>query len=117
MTNFDFTAPIPPGAYRSPDAARLAGISYRQLDFWVRTGIIPQPSIAPGTGTGTQRLFSRTDITRMATISALLDAGLSVQVAARMAANLGKSTTRLSQTHGLVTVSTWVPIVDFEVAA
>jgi hypothetical protein len=53
----------------------------------------------------------------MATISALLDAGLSVQVAARMAANLGKSTTHLSQTHGLVTVSIWVPAVDFEVAA
>ena len=35
--------------YRGPTACRAAGITYRQLDYWARTGLV-EPSIRPATG-------------------------------------------------------------------
>lgn len=47
------------GTIRGPQLCRLVGISYRQLDYWCRTGRL-QPSV-PARGSGTQRLFSIRD--------------------------------------------------------
>ena len=41
--------------YRGPTACGAAGITYRQLDCWARTGLV-EPSIRPASGSGTQRL-------------------------------------------------------------
>ena len=37
--------------FRGPIACRAAGITYRQLDYWARTGLI-EPSVRPATGSG-----------------------------------------------------------------
>src|SRR5690625_6418523 len=47
--------------FRGPVACRAAGITYRQLDYWARTGLV-EPAIRPATGSGTQRLYSFRDI-------------------------------------------------------
>ena len=47
--------------YRGPTACRAAGITYRQLDYWARTGLV-EPSIRPASGSGTQRIYSLCDI-------------------------------------------------------
>lgn len=44
----------------STDACRVAGISYRQLDYWVRNGIL-QPTV-DADGPGTQRRWSDRDV-------------------------------------------------------
>nr|WP_241562189.1 MerR family transcriptional regulator [Streptomyces hoynatensis] len=71
-----------PGAerlgYRGPSACAAAGITYRQLDYWARTGLV-QPSIRPAHGSGTQRLYSFRDILVLKIVKRLLDAGVSLQ--------------------------------------
>ncbi|WP_298457588.1 MerR family transcriptional regulator [uncultured Cellulomonas sp.] len=64
--------------YRGPTACRAAGITYRQLDYWARTGLV-EPGIRPATGSGTQRLYSFRDILVLKVVKRLLDTGVSLQ--------------------------------------
>lgn len=64
--------------YRGPTACRAANITYRQLDYWARTGLV-QPSVRPATGSGTQRLYSFRDILVLKVVKRLLDTGVSLQ--------------------------------------
>ena len=64
--------------YRGPTACSAAGITYRQLDYWARTGLV-EPTVRSATGSGTQRLYSFRDILLLKVIKRLLDAGISLQ--------------------------------------
>src|SRR5919202_4667766 len=64
--------------YRVPDVCKLIGISYRQLDYWARTGLVT-PSVREAGGSGTQRLYSFRDLVQLKVIKKLLDAGVSLQ--------------------------------------
>ncbi len=64
--------------YRGPTACNAAGITYRQLDYWARTGLV-EPTVRGATGSGTQRLYSFRDILILKVIKRLLDAGISLQ--------------------------------------
>jgi DNA-binding transcriptional MerR regulator len=68
--------------FRGPQVCKIVGISYRQLDYWARTDLI-RPSIADARGSGTQRLYSYTDLVELKVIKSLLDAGVSLQSARR----------------------------------
>ena len=64
--------------YRGPTACAAAGITYRQLDYWARTGLV-EPSIRPASGSGTQRLYGFRDILVLKVVKRLLDTGISLQ--------------------------------------
>lgn len=64
--------------FRVPEVCRLVGISYRQLDYWARTGLVT-PSIREAGGSGTQRLYSFQDLVQLRVIKKLLDTGISLQ--------------------------------------
>jgi DNA-binding transcriptional MerR regulator len=64
--------------YRGPAACNIVGISYRQLDYWTRTGLI-RPSLRPAAGSGTQRLYSFNDLLQLRVVKQLIDAGASLQ--------------------------------------
>lgn len=64
--------------YRGPTACRAAGITYRQLDYWARTGLV-EPSVRPAGGSGTQRLYGFRDILVLKVVKRLLDTGVSLQ--------------------------------------
>jgi DNA-binding transcriptional MerR regulator len=64
--------------YRGPTACSVAGITYRQLDYWARTGLVI-PSVRDASGSGTQRLYSFRDIVVLKVVKRLLDAGVSLQ--------------------------------------
>lgn len=64
--------------YRGPQACKIVGISYRQLDYWTRTGLVT-PSIQPARGSGTQRLYSFNDLLQLKVVKGLIDAGASLQ--------------------------------------
>ncbi|GAA2608828.1 hypothetical protein GCM10010399_44570 [Dactylosporangium fulvum] len=64
--------------YRGPTACHAAGISYRQLDYWARTGLVV-PSVRDAAGSGSQRLYSFRDIVVLKVVKRLLDAGVSLQ--------------------------------------
>jgi DNA-binding transcriptional MerR regulator len=75
----DDVSPLPADVgYRGPTACNAAGITYRQLDYWARTGLV-EPSVRGATGSGTQRLYSFRDILLLKVIKRLLDAGISLQ--------------------------------------
>ena len=64
--------------YRVPIACQAAGITYRQLDYWARTGLV-EPSIRNAHGSGSQRLYSFRDILVLKIVRGLLDTGISLQ--------------------------------------
>ncbi len=64
--------------YRVPEVCRIVGISYRQLDYWARTGLVT-PSVKDARGSGTQRLYSFQDLMSLRVIKNLLDTGISLQ--------------------------------------
>jgi DNA-binding transcriptional MerR regulator len=64
--------------YRVPEVCRIAGISYRQLDYWARTGLV-RPSVRDAQGSGTQRLYSFQDLAQLKVIKKLLDTGVGLQ--------------------------------------
>lgn len=64
--------------YRGATACAATGITYRQLDYWARTGLLV-PSIRSAKGSGSQRLYSFRDILVLRIIKRLLDTGVSLQ--------------------------------------
>jgi DNA-binding transcriptional MerR regulator len=64
--------------YRAPQVCSLVGITYRQLDYWARTGLIT-PSLQRATGSGSQRLYAFADIVQLKVVKRLLDAGMSLK--------------------------------------
>lgn len=67
----------PEVGYRGQVACNAAGISYRQLDYWARTGLVV-PTIRPAAGSGSQRLYSFRDIITLKVVKRLLDTGVSL---------------------------------------
>jgi len=70
------------GGFHGPQVCSLVGITYRQLDYWARTGLL-QPSVAAAKGSGSRRVYSYSDVLELKVIKQLLDAGVSLQSARR----------------------------------
>ena len=64
--------------YRGPTACAAAGITYRQLDYWARTGLV-EPTVRAAAGSGSQRLYGFRDILVLKVVKRLLDTGVSLQ--------------------------------------
>jgi DNA-binding transcriptional MerR regulator len=64
--------------YRGPQACKIVGITYRQLDYWTRTELVT-PTLQEAQGSGTQRLYSFNDLLQLKVIKGLSDAGASLQ--------------------------------------
>lgn len=64
--------------YRGPVACSAAGITYRQLDYWARTGLVV-PTVRGASGSGTQRLYGFRDILILRIVKRLIDTGVSLQ--------------------------------------
>ncbi|GAA2981071.1 MerR family transcriptional regulator [Actinokineospora diospyrosa] len=64
--------------YRGPAACQIAGITYRQLDYWARTSLVV-PTVRSAHGSGSQRLYSFKDVLVLKVVKRLLDTGVSLQ--------------------------------------
>lgn len=64
--------------YSGTRAADVVGITYRQLDYWARTGLI-SPSIAAAAGSGSRRLYSYRDLLELRVVKSMLDAGIKLE--------------------------------------
>jgi len=64
--------------YRGASACAAAGISYRQLDYWARTGLV-EPTVRGASGSGSSRLYGFKDILVLKIVKRLLDTGVSLQ--------------------------------------
>lgn len=65
--------------FRAPEACEVAGVTFRQLDYWTRTGLVTS-SVREAAGSGTQRLYSRDDVVALRIVRELLAAGMSLTV-------------------------------------
>lgn len=63
--------------FRSPQVCKVVGITYRQLDYWDRSGLLG-PSLQVASGSGTQRLYTFQDVVTLRVIKSLKDAGTSL---------------------------------------
>jgi DNA-binding transcriptional MerR regulator len=59
-------------------AAKVVGITYRQLDYWARTDLI-RPSLTDAAGSGSRRRYSYKDLLELRVIKTLLDAGIKLE--------------------------------------
>jgi DNA-binding transcriptional MerR regulator len=64
--------------YSGTQAAKIVGITYRQLDYWARTDLL-RPSLAEATGSGSRRRYSYRDLLELRVIKTLLDAGIRLE--------------------------------------
>jgi DNA-binding transcriptional MerR regulator len=64
--------------YSGTQAAKVVGITYRQLDYWARTDLI-RPSMSDASGSGSRRLYSYSDLVELRVIKTLLDAGIKLE--------------------------------------
>jgi DNA-binding transcriptional MerR regulator len=64
--------------YSGTHAARIVGITYRQLDYWARTDLI-RPSLSDASGSGSRRRYSYGDLLELRVIKTLLDAGIKLE--------------------------------------
>jgi len=64
--------------YGGTRAAKIVGISYRQLDYWARTDLI-RPSLSDASGSGSRRRYSYNDLLELKAIKKLLDAGIKLE--------------------------------------
>jgi DNA-binding transcriptional MerR regulator len=73
--------------FRVPEVLKLVGVTYRQLDYWTRTSLV-QASVREAGGSGTQRLYSFTDVLELKAIKRMEDMGLSLQKIRKAVKNL-----------------------------
>lgn len=64
--------------FSSKRTAEIAGITYRQLDYWAREDIA-RPSLTKASGSGSRRLYSYRDLLELRVIKTLLDSGIKLQ--------------------------------------
>lgn len=74
----DDAASNPDLGYRGPSVCQIAHVTYRQLDYWTRTGLV-EASVTAAAGSGSHRLYSFRDILLVKIIGQLLKAGISLQ--------------------------------------
>jgi len=63
-------------------AAALAHVSYRRVDYWLRSNVLPQPMV-PAQGPGTERRFGFLDLLRVRVVARLRHEGVSLQAIRR----------------------------------
>ena len=65
-------------SFSGSQAAQIAGITYRQLDYWARTNLI-RPSLSDAKGSGSRRSYEYRDLLELRVIKQLLDAGIKLE--------------------------------------
>src|SRR4030043_1251178 len=64
--------------YGSAEVCRIIGITYKQLDYYDRTGFI-KPSVNRAGGYGSRRMYDFNDLMKLKVIKKLMEAGISLQ--------------------------------------
>lgn len=64
--------------YSGTSAAKIVGITYRQLDYWARTDLV-RPSLCDAAGSGSRRSYSYQDLLELRVIKSLIDAGIKLE--------------------------------------
>lgn len=74
--------------WTTPEVARLVGASYRQVDYWCRTGVLSPLNNGRGSGGGRVRLWTLDEIAVAAVVADLSALGATNEVWSCVAAHL-----------------------------
>ena len=66
------------GDFSSPQTIEIVDITYRQLDYWTRTGLVTSTA-RMAEGSGSRRRYSYNDLLELKLIKRLLDEGIALQ--------------------------------------
>ncbi|MBO8129834.1 MAG: MerR family transcriptional regulator [Peptococcaceae bacterium] len=75
--------------FRPREVLALTGLTYRQLDYWDRVGLV-KPSIARAEGKGCIRVYSFWDIVQLRVAKCLLEKGISFRVVKEVMGEVSK---------------------------
>ena len=64
--------------YSGSKTAAIVGITYRQLDYWTRTGLIV-PELASAKGSGSRRKYSYRNLLELKLVKTMLDSGIRLE--------------------------------------
>lgn len=78
--------PLPEGLVNGAQLATLTGLSYRQVDFWTRSGYLHPVETSPGSGH--QWMYPPSEVTAALLMATLVEAGLLPAVAYGIASDL-----------------------------
>jgi DNA-binding transcriptional MerR regulator len=62
--------------FTARQVVQLTGVPYSTLNLWAKNGLV-QPSVAPGTGTGTERIYNFSDLVALKVAFKLRKSGIS----------------------------------------
>lgn len=62
--------------FTARQVVKLTGVPYSTLNLWAKKGLV-QPSVSPGTGTGSERVYSFSDLVALKVAFELRKAGVS----------------------------------------
>lgn len=65
--------------FTGPEVCTLAGLTYRQFDYWTRTGLLVPIDGKATPGQGNYRCFTPAELGKARAIKALVDAGLDLR--------------------------------------
>ena len=68
----------PERSFSANHAAKIVNVTYRQLDYWARTGFV-RASLAAANGKGSQRSYSYGDLLELKTVKHMLDLGMDLK--------------------------------------
>lgn len=88
--------------FSSKVVLELTAVTYRQLDYWARTGLI-RSSVRQAAGRGSRRVYSFEDLVALRVVAQLLGAGASLQAVRRAVQYLKRHTARPLSTLALIT--------------
>lgn len=104
----------PETGFSGTQAAKVVGISYRQLDYWARTDLI-RPSLSDASGSGSRRQYSYQDLLELRVIKTLLDAGIKLESVRKVFAFLReKVNSDIASAHLVISGSSVVLAQDDE---
>lgn len=82
MDGYSAPSVVETDVFRAPVVAALAGITYRQLDYWARTDVLT-PSVSEAKGSGSTRVYSTTDVRILRAFRSLIANGASLSMLRR----------------------------------
>src|SRR5260370_16434363 len=68
---------MPSTGFSADSARRLHGVTYRERDYWDKTGLV-RPSIRGAQGKGSRRVYSFQDVVELRVVSRMLASGVSL---------------------------------------
>ncbi|HEY4662302.1 MAG TPA: MerR family transcriptional regulator [Candidatus Humimicrobiaceae bacterium] len=87
--------------YGSAEVCRIIGITYKQLDYYDRTGFV-KPSVNRAGGYGSRRTYDFNDLMKLKVIKKLMEAGISLQKLRKTKRYLDEYDNESSRGNGLL---------------